>query len=155
MAIRTAATSLATALVLGAGTVAALTLGPAAQAEPGTEVTPPGPVVKTVTVCVTGPNGTPFAQNRIIARSGEAGVYKLRSATQTASVPGGCGTVAIGSTGTVKLRAVHVQKRKVRKNVCVRSVFRTQWPATDAASVADGSVVNGQLRLVSKRAGRC
>lgn len=152
VAVRTLATSLATTVVLGVGAVAALALPGAAQADP---TTPPGPAAKSVTVCLTGPDGSPFLFNRVVARSADPGVYRLRSVTQTRSTPGGCGTVAVGSTGEVGLRAVHVSKKKVRPHVCVRSVYRASWPTMQASTITDGSTLNGQLKLVSKRVGRC
>lgn len=150
MRTRTQLVAAAAALVVGAGT--ALTFGSTAQAEP---TTPPGPAAKSVTVCVTGPDGTPFTWNRVTAVSRDKGVYRLANTTQTRSVAGGCGELAVGSTGTVKLRAAHITKKKLRRHLCTYTTYRAQWPLMDAASIVDGTSYNGMLHQVSKTVKRC
>lgn len=158
MAVRTLAASLATTLVLGAGIVGGVAVaqadtGPAPAPAPTSA--PAGPAAASVTVCLTVPGRDPFRWNRIVAHSWDRGVYRLRSVTQTASVPGGCGTVAVGSTGQVRLRAVHLHQRHVSKRLCVRTVWRAGWPITDASSIVDGSTITAQLRLARRSLERC
>lgn len=143
-------TALATTVAVGGALAMAVGVANPAQAALAAG---PAAGTKSVTVCVSGPDGTPFAHNRVIALSGKKHHYTLRSSVQTG--PDGCATVAVGSTGKVLVRAVHQSEQKIRPHVCLRSVYRHTWPVADASAISDGSTLSGQLRLVKVVAHRC
>ena len=118
------------------GRGAVLVAGPASAA------TPTG--LKSATVCVTAPDGSPvLAHTKVVAVSWKGQAYRETSVKKVDA--SGCATVYFGTTGRVYFRAVGVTRDAEARTT---KTYRARWGTYDAAAVPDGDAISGSLKLV-------